>query len=74
MDASRTNRLRLASSRHAVAVRLFGQGDPRTVAARRELAAAKVHAAHEAARAAGLDDTDLAAVVRTGQLPAEATV
>ena len=73
MTTSESGRVRLASTVHARAVRLYGRDDPRTVAARRELAAAKVHAACEAARAAaGLDDLDLAAVVRTGKLPPEA--
>jgi len=66
-----TERVRLASSHHATAVRLYGQGDPRTLAARRELAAARVLTVCDAARAAGLDDLDIIAVVQTGRLPRE---
>jgi hypothetical protein len=73
MTTSELGQAQLAQRAYARAVRLFGRDNPRTAAAHRELAAAKVHAAHEVARAAGPDDTDLAAIVRTGQLPAEVT-
>lgn len=64
-----TNRVRLASSRHAIAVKLHGKDDPRTGQAWRELAAAKLACALNEARAAGLDPVDIAAVVRSGELP-----
>lgn len=60
-----------AQRAYAMAVRLYGRDDPRTGRAWRELAAAKLTAAVHVATDAGLDALDVAAVVQTGQLPAE---
>lgn len=60
-------------TRKATLTAHLGPDHPDTIRAGRELWAAKVHAIHEAARAGGLDDTDLIAVMRTGGLPAEVT-
>ena len=66
-----THEVRQAISRKGNAVRSH---DAIAVAqADRELAAAWLAVALERARQAGLDDLDLAAIVKTGGLPAEAS-
>jgi hypothetical protein len=71
MDDTIQSRRRLASARYARATGLYGASDPRTIAAGREFGAAKAAEVIAMARGYGLDDTDLIAVVRTGQLPRE---
>jgi hypothetical protein len=68
-----TSRVRVASARLACAVREKGADHPDTVAARREFGAAKLAETAERMRRYGLDEIDMIAVVRTGQLAPEAS-
>jgi hypothetical protein len=69
-----TKRIREASARRALLIRIKGAGHPDTIAASREFGAAKLAYAAATARSYGCDELDLVAVVRTGELPAQATV
>jgi hypothetical protein len=64
--------LRTLANRKAWRTRFYGPDDPRTIRAGRELAAAHLALALANARAAGLDDLDIAAVTAKGELAPEA--
>jgi hypothetical protein len=59
------------AGRKAIMTRRYGAGDARTIAATRELAAAHLAVALDRARTLGLAELDVAAIVKTGRLPAE---
>jgi len=61
--------LKTLATRKAGLIGRYGADDLRSIAASRQLAAAHLAAAIAAARAAGLDNAEIRAVVRTGQLP-----
>ena len=71
MTVSHAKQIETLAGRKAVLTRFYGARDPRTVQATRELAAAQLAAACEAARSAGLDRLDVLAVVESGALPRE---
>jgi hypothetical protein len=60
--------IKTLAGRKAVLTRFYGPDHPDTIMAARQLAAARLAAAVQAAAAAGLDTLDVAAVVRTGRL------
>lgn len=61
--------IKTLAGRKAVLTRFYGPDHPDTIKVARELAAVRLAAALQAARTAGLDPLDVAAVVKTGRLP-----
>jgi hypothetical protein len=63
--------LKTLATRKAGLTSRYGPDDPRTLAAARQLTAARFLAAIAAARAEGLDNPDLRSLIEHSKLPAE---